>query len=135
MTMYALSYIKIATAVSFLCILVVLSNSPVVPMFLIFLLGLGSIVTGDATGFVFSVLGMLSTGYLVLSSLVNIRKINFVLSGTSITILVALAIYGIFSSPGMLPFNFVHTYGVFFFFALLYLAGSIIRIKACRRLG
>lgn len=89
----ALSIIKLFTAISFLCIVVVSDKLLAAPMALILLLGLGSIVSGQPSGFIFSSLALLSVGYLIFSVLIDIKKINFILSTISVSVLSGMAVY------------------------------------------
>lgn len=119
MTSTTLSNLKVLTALSFYSILLVFSNLMILPMFFTLMLGLGSIVSGDLSGFIFSCLGLMSSGYLIASALFNKRKIHYFRTGLSLAILVCLAIYGIVESNLELPIYSWISY-LFFFVCLLF---------------
>ena len=109
----AVSIIKILVAISCLCIPVVANNFLVLPIFFILLLGLSSIFSGDFFGFFLSIFGLISAVYLIVSALIDKRKINLILSTISIAILVLLAVYSI-SSSDIFPFYSILSYTIFF---------------------
>ena len=123
-----LSIIKIGTAISFFCILVV-SEKLALPMVFILLMGMGSVVKGDPSGFILSLASLLSAGYLIFSALIDIRKINFMLSTLSTAMLVSFAVYAILQDNVVLTTHSVVTYVIFFFFAFVYFIGCAIRWK------
>ena len=128
MSATALSYMKFFTALSFLCILVV-SDKLVLPMFFILLLGLGSIVTGNPVDFLFSLLVLLSAGYLIFSVIINKNKINFALSTMTVTILTGTAIYVLFKTKVVLPTYSITSFIIFFSFAFAYYMGCIVKLR------
>jgi hypothetical protein len=123
-----LSIIKIGTAISFFCILVV-SEKLALPMVFILLMGIGSGVKGDPSGFILSLASLLSAGYLIFSALIDIRKINFMLSALSTAMLISFAVYAILQDNVVFPTHSVVTYVIFFFFAFVYFPGCAIRWK------
>jgi hypothetical protein len=127
MTTQTLSNVKIFTAISFYLILAVFSNLMVAPMFLILLLGLGSIVSGDVSGLLFSCLGLLSSLYLMISGIRSKKKINYARTALSVAMLVAIAVYAIANSSVELPLFSLISYGIFFIFVLLCLLGFVKR--------
>ena len=123
-----LSIIKIGTAISFFCILVV-GEKLSLPMFFILLMGIGSGVKGDPSGFILSLASLVSAGYLIFSALIDIRKVNFMLSTLSTAMLVSFAVFAILLDNGLFPTHSVITYIIFFFFAFAYFIGCVIRLK------
>ena len=121
-----LSIIKIGTAISFFCILVV-GEKLSLPMFFILLMGIGSGVKGDPSGFILSLASLVSAGYLIFSALIDIRKINFMLSTLSTAMLISFAVFAILLD--LFPTHSVITYIIFFFFAFAYFIGCVIRLK------
>jgi hypothetical protein len=94
-------------------------------MLFILLLGLGSIVTGNPVDFVFSFLVTISAGYLIVSVLINKRKINFALSTITITLLGATAQYVLLNTKVVLPAYSIVGYVIFFSFVFGYYVGCI----------
>ena len=123
-----LSIIKIGTAISFFCILVV-GEKLALPMFFILLMGIGSGVKGDPSAFILSFASLVSTGYLIFSALIDIRKINFMLSTLSTAMLVSFAVYAILQDNTVFSRHSVVTYVIFFFFAFVYFTGCAIKWK------
>ncbi|RZK46786.1 MAG: hypothetical protein EOO94_02025 [Pedobacter sp.] len=120
--------LKFFVALSCLCIVAVGESMIGLPLFIRFLFGIGSIVTGNPVDFVISVLGLLSAGYLIATALINRRKINFLLSTISVCFLTGIAIWtflGFNVEAGTLA---LASYLIFFSFALAYYVGCIIEI-------
>jgi hypothetical protein len=124
MSATAISYLKIFTALSFLCILVV-SDKLVLPMLFILLLALGSIITGNPVDFLFSFLIILSVGYLIFSVLADKKIINFVLSTIAVTILTGAALYVLLTRRVVLPTYSIVSFTIFFSFIFAYYVACI----------
>lgn len=120
--------LKFFVALSCLCILVVGESMIGLPLFIRFLFGIGSIVTGNPFDFAISVLGLLSAGYLITSALINRRKINFLLSTISVSCLTGIAIWAFIGFNVEAGTIALASYLIFFSFALAYYVGCIIEI-------
>lgn len=123
-----LSIIKIGIAISFFCIIVI-GEKLSLPVFFILLMGIGSGVKNDASGFILSLTSLVSAGYLIFSALIDIKKINFMLSTLSTAMLVSFAVYVILQDNTVFPTHSVVTWVIFFFFACVYFTGCALRWK------
>jgi hypothetical protein len=126
MLLAAISWMKFFAAISFLCILVP-GDHLSLQMGFILLIGLWSVVAGDLIGFIISVSGLLSVGFLVFSVLVDSRKINFLLSTICVALLTIIAVSTLLERKHLYPGYSMVSYVIFFWLALGYYTGCLTR--------